>query len=107
MLQSESYALLRSSLTQPRDGWLGIRPTFELMRGGHVAAARVHDKVLLPGPNLERVPAWNQTRLERNQVLVAQLAEEIVDGCIRVLRHAADAHVAARPPGDILERSNI
>jgi hypothetical protein len=60
---------------------------------------RVYDKVLLPDPNLERVPAWNETRLEGDEVLVTQLAEQVVDCGERVLGHAADPHVASGPPG--------
>src|SRR3954470_9220163 len=106
MLQSGFSALLPSSSYNQGRRWRSVPPN-QLVRGRHVAAARVDNKVLLPGPNLERVPAWVQTRLEGDQVLVAQLAEQIVDGCNRVFRHAADAHVAARPPGEILEGGHV
>jgi hypothetical protein len=39
----------------------------------------MNDVVALPGANLERVPAWSRPRLEDDQVLMAQLGEEILD----------------------------
>src|ERR1044071_4408511 len=43
----------------------------QLARRGHVAASRVHNKVLLPGANLERVPTRTQTR-KKNLVVHAR-----------------------------------
>src|SRR5690349_3726383 len=78
-----------------------------LARRGHVPASRVYYKVFLPGPNLERVPTRNETRLEGDEILVAQLAKQIVDCGERVLGHAADPHIASRPPGQVRQRSNV
>src|SRR5258706_1471493 len=82
-------------------------PTYSLLRGGHIPAARVNDKVLLSCADFERVPTGTQTRLEGDQVLVPQLPKEIVDSCGDVLRHAAHAHVAAGPPGEVGERADV
>src|SRR4051812_11983905 len=78
-----------------------------LARCGHVSASRVHDKVLLPGPNLERVPSGDETRLESDEVLVAQLAEQIVYCGERMLGHAADPHVPSRPARQIRQRRDV
>src|SRR5512132_2308996 len=78
-----------------------------LARRGHVPASRVYDKVLLPDPNLERVPARDETRLEGDEVLITQLAEEVVNCGERVLGHAADPHVPSRPARQVRQRRDL
>src|SRR6266850_1674638 len=79
----------------------------QLARRGHVPASRVHNKVLVPGPNLARVPARNETRLEGDEVLIAQFAEQVVHCGECVLGHAADPHVPSGPPRQVRERRDV
>ena len=61
----------------------------------------MNDKVLFSCANFERVPTRTLARLEGDQVLVPQLPEKIGDSGGCVLRHAANTHVAAGPPGKV------
>src|SRR5918992_1891025 len=64
-------------------------------RTGKVAATGVNDKVLLPGPNLQRVPARTGPRLEGQQVLVPQVSHQLAQRLRAVFELAGDGHLAA------------
>src|SRR6187401_2692858 len=67
----------------------------------------MNDKVPVTCTNLERVPAWPWARLEDEQILMAQLSEEVLDLLDGVRGLARGSHRPARRTGEISERRDL